>query len=217
MGQEQRRRFIAATIYISVLALIQFCVVEPSWVPSKNHLWLLNGLASLIFGFFLTNPHYTSPAGAAANGFVASVSMLTALAVLPADDQSRIVIWVVLIFACVVLAASVLIGALPDHLSPFTGGAGSLVKRAVVSVGAPRVIFSIVMLATVWAVHRSEPLEVFFILGAWGAILGFNPVEKIWVFFGALLTERSSASSKVVGEIAAHQMPGIALVRVKWS
>src|SRR5690606_4704001 len=80
--------------------------------------------------------------------------------------------------------------------------------------GSPNVIFSVVILTCVWLFHRDRPTEVFTILSAWTIIVAVQPFEvllslRAWWYEGS----PGPVPEELVGEIAAHQSPGIVLIR----
>lgn len=86
--------------------------------------------------------------------------------------------------------------------------------RAAQGLGSPNVIFTIVILTSVWLFHLERPLEAFAIVSVWTVIVVFKPVEAIGSFIDWWKAQPSSFNSEtVIGEIAAHQSPGIVLVR----
>jgi len=62
-------------VYAVVLAAIQYFIVDSGFTPNEKIIWLLNGVASLLFASRLLNPHFTPPADAATNGFVGFASI----------------------------------------------------------------------------------------------------------------------------------------------
>ena len=90
----------------------------------------------------------------------------------------------------------------------------AVVDRVGRAFGAPTVIFTVVILAAVWVFHRSEPVQVFAILAATLVIVAFAPIDRLLAFFSWVGNIKFRAPpAGVVGLIAAHQSPGIVLVR----
>ena len=140
-----RQRVIALVLYAIILLLVHYYVVQPSFLPSEKVLWLFNGIASLLFGSRLLNPHFTPPAGAATNGFFVIVAMLAAsLAITPASND-LIVVVIVGIFGALVLLTSifVLLKRAPGGLEvrPWLIAFDQAVRK----LGSPTVIYTRVM------------------------------------------------------------------------
>lgn len=71
MSAQAKDRVISLLIYAVLLAVIQYFLIETGFTQNENAIWFYNGVASLLFGSRLLNPHFTPPAHAATNGFVA--------------------------------------------------------------------------------------------------------------------------------------------------
>ena len=76
VATETRNRIISFLVYALVLVVIQYEVVPTGLTPDEHALWFYTGFASLLFGSRLLNPHFTPPADAATNGFVALTAMV---------------------------------------------------------------------------------------------------------------------------------------------
>ena len=209
-----RHRVIALVLYAITLMVVHYFVVQPSFLPSAKVLWFYNGTASLLFGSRLLNPHFTPPAGAATNGFFVILAMLAAsLAITPASADIAVVV-IVGLFGAVVLLTSifVLLVRAPAGLRarPWLIGLDKIVR----TLGSPTVIYTTVILAAVWLFHIERPMEVFAILGTWTVIVALGPVEGALRLLGIVhgLVARKW-SSGIVGVIAAHQSPGMVLIR----
>ena len=209
-----RQRVIALVLYAIILLLVHYYVVQPSFLPSEKVLWLFNGIASLLFGSRLLNPHFTPPADAATNGFFVIVAMLAAsLAITPASND-LIVVVIVGIFGALVLLTSifVLLKRAPGGLEvrPWLIAFDQAVRK----LGSPTVIYTIVILAAVWLFHTDQPLETFAILATWAAIVTLAPVEGMLrqiENLQRLVSEKYARQT--LGVIAAHQSPGVVLIR----
>lgn len=211
---EATHRVIALIIYTITLMIVHYFLIESSFLPSEKVLWLYNGIASLLFGSRLLNPHFTPPAGAATNGFLVILAMLAASMAVPPNTVDLKMVIGIGTFGALVLTASliVLIARTPAGLETRTwlDGLDQTVRR----LGSPNVIYTAVVLGAVWLFHRDTPIEVIAILATWTVIVALMPVE------GALAVARllwnlgtGKLPSRVVGVIAAHQSPGIVLVR----
>ena len=209
-----RQRVVALILYTIVLMVVHYLVIEPNFLPSKKVLWFYNGIASLLFGTRLLNPHFTPPADAATNGFWVVLAMLAAsLAVAPWTVDIAVVGGIGL-FGALVLGASLLVILVRRPAGPETRlwlvGLDETVRR----LGSPNVIYTAVILGAVWLFHRERPEEVLAILATWTVIVTLGPVEGTQRLVGTLrglVTEEWP--DRVIGVIAAHQSPGIVLIR----
>lgn len=209
----EKHRAVALVAYVLILGLVHYAFVAPSLVPSDKAIWLYSGIASLLFGTLLLNPHFTPPSGAAANGFVIVITMLGAWpAVQHPSADAELVIWLGSFGAFLFLIAVVVLFA--------RAPAGLETRRWVLildltarRLGTPA-IFTSVIVGAVWLFHRDAPVQVFAILSTWTIIVALKPVEGViaWAtrarsFFDA------SVDSKVLGIVAAYQTPGVVLIR----
>ena len=82
------------------------------------------------------------------------------------------------------------------------------------ALGAPNVIYTVVIIAAVWVFHRSDPLQVFSILTVTLVIVAFAPVDRLLAFYSWIGNLNFRAPPEgIIGVIAAHQSPGIVLIR----
>ena len=209
-----RHRVIALVAYAIVLMAVQYFMVEPSFLPSEKVLWFYNGIASLLFGSRLLNPHFTPPADAATNGFLVVLAMLAAsLGVERGTYDFGVVIGIGLFGAAVLAAAlCVLLIRAPVGLETRSWliGFDQIARR----LGSPKVAYTIVMLGAVWLFHRAQPEEVLAILTTWTVIVALEPVEGALRIAGLLQGLAAEKwPSRVIGVIAAHQSPGMVLIR----
>jgi len=87
-------------------------------------------------------------------------------------------------------------------------------ERAIVGLGSPNILFGILIGAAVWLFHRNAPVEVFAILATFIAITVFRPLEAMAKYVLWFLDRPKPINqADIIGSIAAHQSPGIVLVR----
>ena len=209
-----RHRVIALILYAAILMVVHYFIVQPSFHPSEKTLWLYNGIAGLLFGSRLLNPYFTPPADAATNGFLLILAMLAAsLPITPASGDLAIIIIVGLFGAFVLLTSIfVLLIRAPAGLEarPWLIGCDRAVRR----LGSPTVIYTTVIFTVVWLFHRGQTTETFAILTTWPVIVTLSPVEEVLRHIEKLqrlVSEKRSV--RTLGVIAAHQSPGVVLIR----
>jgi hypothetical protein len=214
MVSESKVRVVALVIYAAILAAIQVFIVDTRLVPNENSIWLYNGIASLLFGSRLLNPHFTPPADAATNSFIALASIVAASLVVPPSTYDAILLWVVAAFCGLICVCSILVLLVRAPIGLETRAWVKLIDRAVRNLGNPNVIFTIVILVAVWLFHRTRPHEVFAIISAWTIITFLKPIEGLLALISLANAQTPPFSSdRLVGSIAAHQSPGIVLIR----
>ena len=209
-----RFRVYGLIVYSVVLILIQYNIVRTGLTPNVNSIWLLSGFASLLFGSRLLNPHFTPPADAATNSFVAFAGVLAGATAVPVDTAEVLLVYLAAIFCAMILFVSIIVLLVRAPLGIEPRPWVRIADRAVRGLGSPSVIFTIVLLLSIWLFHRNQPLEVFAIVAAWAIIVAIRPVEAILEYFEWSFGEPDILTKEnVIGEIVAHQSPGIVLVR----
>ncbi|MDT3684037.1 MAG: DUF87 domain-containing protein [Pseudorhodoplanes sp.] len=214
-GKRQTQHRVAGlAIYAAVLGIIQYFVVVSGFTPNENSIWLLSGFASLLFGSRLLNPHFTPPADSATNSFMALAALLASSLAVQPESADWWLLWTTIVFCAAVCLVSVLVLLVRPPIGMETRPVVRLADRAVRSLGSPVVIFTIVILLCVWLFHRTRPHEVIAILSTWAMIVVLRPVESVLDFVGwAREHWNVLRPDQIVGAIAAHQSPGIVLVR----
>ncbi|WP_111641801.1 ATP-binding protein [Marinimicrobium alkaliphilum] len=210
---DKKGRTTATVLYLIALVIIQWAVIGQGFPINEKLLWFANGVASLLLGSRLLNPHFVPPADVATNSFVAAGTLIAAVAAKPALQSDLIIIW--LAFSACTLCFLISIVVL---LVKRTHGRESRpwalsVERAVKAFGAPRTIFTLVILILAWVFHRASPIEIYAILTTWALIVAFDPIEALWQFAGWVHGQFDQDEPDVLGTVAAHQAPGIVLIR----
>lgn len=207
-------RVISLVVYALLLFVIQWKFVATGLTPNENAIWAYSGFASLLFGSRLLNPHFTPPADAATNSFVALAAIVAGSQVVRADSWEMTLIWAIAIFCAVTCLASIVVLLIRVPVGIETRLSVRAVDRLVRSLGSPSVIFTVVILACIWLFHRTRIDEAFAILTAWAVIVTLRPVEAFLAFGNWVSEQRGTVHRQaVIGPIAAHQSPGIVLVR----
>jgi len=206
-------RVSATLVYLIALALIQWFLIGTGFPIDEKLLWFANGFASLILGSRLLNPHFVPPADAATNAFVAAGTLFAALSAKPTDQSDLIIIKLALVICTLCFIASIIVLLLKRGHGLETRKWLLSLERAAKGFGAPRTIFTLVILVLVWVFHRSSTTELYAILTAWTLIVALDPVESIVQFFGWLKDKINVENIDVLGVVAARQSPGLVLIR----
>jgi uncharacterized protein len=210
----EKQRVLALVGYVLWLCALQFFVIEPTVLPNEKTLWLYSGIASLLFGSHLLNPHFTPPAVAAVNGFFALSGAVAATVAIPPTSADAYLLWGLAVVSGLILISSLLVLVKRAPIGLDNPAWITNLDRAVRSLGGPKVIFTWVMLVFVWVFHRTQPVQVFAILASWGVIVALSPIESLLAYISRLRRMSSDNSlPRIVGVIAAHQSPGIVLIR----
>lgn len=214
MRSEPKVRAFALALYLIALVAIQYWCVGSQLMPNENAIWLYSGIASLLFGSRLLNPYFTAPADSATNGFVALMAILPAFPIVRPWTADAYVLAAITAFCALVSAGAVTVIIVRRAQGAQQTRLVSALDRAVKGLGSPRIIFSALIIAAVWLFHRDAPAEVFAILAVLTVILVFEPIENAVAFVGWVMgLPGPLAKADIVGTIAAHQSPGIVLIR----
>lgn len=212
--QKARYRVASLLIYTALLALVQVRVVSTGFTPNENAIWLYSGFASLLFGSRLLNPHFTPPADAATNAFMALAALLAGSLVVAPGGTDAALLWSGIALCAGICVVSILVLLIRPPVGPETRPLVRLADKAVRGLGSPIVIFTIVILLCVWLFHRTRAVEVAALLSAWAVIVVLRPVESVLGLMDWAATQWGVAKTDhVIGAIAAYQSPGIVLVR----
>lgn len=214
MISEAKVRAVALVFYIAILLTVQDLFVDSGLRPNENAIWLYGGIASLLFGSRILNPYFTPPSGALINGVTALLALVSALPVVEPWTPNAYVLGATISFCAVVALVSIvlLIFRAPMGEEPSTGW--RVFERAVVGLGSPNILFGVLVMAAVWLFHRNAPIEMFAILATFVAITVFRPVEALAKYVLWFLDRPKPINrADLIGSVAAHQSPGIVLVR----
>ncbi|WP_185961213.1 helicase HerA domain-containing protein [Telmatospirillum sp. J64-1] len=213
-GRQTRHRVVGLLIYAALLGVVQYSVVTTGFTPNENAIWLYSGFASLLFGSRLLNPHFTPPADAATNAFMALAALIAGSLGVAPDSADSTLLWSVIALCTAICIVSVLVLLIRPPVGAETRRIVRLADKAVRSLGSPVVIFTIVILLCVWLFHRTRADEVAVILSAWAVIVVLRPVESVLGFVDWAREQWGVVrADQVIGAIAAYQSPGIVLVR----
>lgn len=214
MISEAQIRAVALILYIAVLVAVQSLFIDSGLKPNENAIWLYGGIASLLFGSLILNPYFTPPAGALINGVTAMLALVSALPVVVPWTADAYVLGATIGFCSVVAAISISLLIFRPPLGEEPSTTWRVFERAVVGLGSPNIIFGVLITAAVWLFHRNAPTEIFAILATFIVISVFRPLEAL-TKYGLWFLERPMPINRadLIGSVAAHQSPGIVLVR----
>lgn len=214
MISDAKVRAIALVLYIAVLLIVQGLFVDSGLMPNENAIWLYGGIASLLFGSRILNPYFTPPSGALINGVTGLLALLSALPVVTPWTPDAYVLGATIGFCSVVALVSMLLLIFRAPMGEEPSIVWRVFERAVIGLGSPNILFGVLITASVWLFHRNAPVEVFAILGTFIVITVFRPLEAtakyiLWFLDRPKLVNHAD----LIGSVAAHQSPGIVLVR----
>jgi uncharacterized protein len=211
---DARIRAVLLVVYLVILALVQAQLISSGLTLDNKAIWLVSGVVSLLFGSRLINPHFTPPADSLTNAIAALLAILPAVPAIPSGTWDALVLGTAIGLFALVSLVSLLV--LIFRASP--GQEQSLpwqvCEKAVKGLGSPNIIYTVVIIVAVWLFHRQQPLEVFAILTTLAVITIIRPLESIVDYIGAFWNHGPILRREdIVGTVAAHQSPGIVLIR----
>jgi hypothetical protein len=214
MLSESKLRAIALIVYLVALVAVQALIIDTGLSPNENSIWLYSGVASLLLGSRIVNPYFTPPADTLTNAFTAFLALIPALPVVRSSTADAYVLGSAVGLCVMVAGMSLLVLILRPEPGVEPAPMWRLIDKAVKGLGSPNVIFSLLILASVWIFHRDKPIEVFAILTSLLVIVFFRPLESFGAYVLWFLNRpKPLRGLNIVGSVAAHQSPGIVLVR----
>ena len=214
MISDGKIRAIALVFYIAALLFVQGLFVDSGLRPNENAIWLYGGIASLLFGSRILNPYFTPPSGALINGVTGLLALLSALPVVAPWTSDACVLGATIGFCSIIALVSLLLLIFRAPMGKEPSTAWRVFERAVIGLGSPNILFGVLITASVWLFHRNAPVEVFAILGTFIVITVFRPLEAVAKYILWFLDRPKPVSrADLIGSVAAHQSPGIVVVR----
>jgi len=214
MPSDAKIRSFSLLIYLAIMVFVQATMIDTGLTPNSNAIWLYSGIASLLLGSRLLNPYFTPPADSLTNAFAALLAIIPAAQEIAPWTQDAYVLAAVVAYGSILSIAAV--GVLLTRPSPGiqAGMVWRLFDRAVKGLGDPHIIFTVLVLASAWLFHRDTPLEMFAILATLTVIVVLKPLESIAAYLVWWLGQPKALSgANAIGTVAAHQSPGIVLIR----
>lgn len=214
MISDAKIRAIALVFYVVVLVIVQGLFVDSGLRPNENAIWLYGGIANLLFGSRILNPYFTPPSGALINGVTGLLALLSGLPVVAPWTPDAYVLGATIGFCAFVALVSLLLLIFRAPMGEEPSTAWRVFERAVIGLGSPNILFGVLITAAVWLFHRNAPVEVFAILGTFIVVTVFRPLEAVAKYVLWFLDRPKPVNrADVIGSVAAHQSPGIILVR----
>lgn len=211
----QKTRFILLIIEAGILCLASWVAFGQIFPPDgEKGFWFYTALLGLILGTRLDTPFYARPADVVL--YAAPAAIALALVNTWSKWESGIkVAFVVAVFFCVIVG---ILGAiailLKDMKQPWQQRVSNAARVLAETLGAPRAIYTVVILFALYAFHFQSPRESTTILFAWVLTAVLSPLESS-VRIGRRLMRIFKPDTIIDsdGEVVAYQTPGLILVR----
>jgi hypothetical protein len=211
----QGRRLTILLIEIVVLSVASKIALGTFLPPNGNQgFWFYTGLLGLIFGSRLDTPFFAKPADVILYAAPAAVALALAND-WTVWDSGRKVAFVIAVFYCAAVAIIGGIAILTKDSPREPVQRASNVARVLGEVlGAPRIIYTVVVVFAIYAFHSGSAREVGVLALAWMLTAILSPLEGSVRLFDRMKAILAGAQRPgVAGEVAAYQTPGLVLIR----
>lgn len=208
-------RVVILFIYVAILFLINWIVFD-QWYPpfGVKGFWFYASLLSLLLGSHLITPYYNKPVDAIAYGVPAFIALMLINAWGTWNATEKTVFLIGMLFCLIVAIVAFVSILLKDSKHDFIKNISECCRYFSDYFGSPKVVYSVVLLLSLYLFHRQSARELFFIGIAWALTVALHPCETLYRFFKKVKSIWSMGiPSHIVGEIAAYQIPGIVLIR----
>ena len=212
---EQRTRLGVLVIYTCILFIANYIAFHQLLPPNgAKGLWFYSGFASILLGNLLVTPFFTKPVDAISYSVVAIIAMYSVLNWAEWQTFEKILFVVTLCYFFFVLLISFISIILKDSANNKLQSWSNIFKILSDYLGNQGVIFSTIILFSLSVFHRESSVETFVITLAWVFMVIIKPDELFFKVYNKIaIILGSSNSTYAIGDIAAYQTPGIALVR----
>lgn len=214
----QQTRVLILGIYLGFLFIISKLAFGV-WLPpsSEKGMWFYAGMASLVLGYLLNNPHFAPPKDVFTYAVAALISIIT-LGVF--QNQQRFgfdyFLWQsIILYSILILVISLTAIFSKDATSNFGKKVKDISYLFSGRLGTPKVIFSVLYLFALVVFHRDVQREYLYISLAWAIIIAIQPLETvadILIRLREILRQKISQQIKF-GEIVGYQFPNILLIK----
>lgn len=214
----QQTRVLILGIYLGFLFIISKLAFGV-WLPpsSEKGMWFYAGMASLVLGYLLNNPHFAPPKDVFTYAVAALISIIT-LGVF--QNQQRFgfdyFLWQsMILYSILILVISLTAIFSKDATSNFGKKVKDISYLFSGRLGTPKVIFSVLYLFALVVFHRDVQREYLYISLAWAIIIAIQPLETvadILIRLREILRQKISQQIKF-GEIVGYQFPNILLIK----
>lgn len=207
-------RLVYLILYLAFLFLINFLAFDQLMpLTTSKGLWFYAGAAALILGSQLSTPFFTSPA----NAFSYLVSAIIAIYSFDAPPTTYLGNFLrqsIIIFCFVMLVVCIVNITLKDSRVRILHNISEGCRVLADYLGRPGFVFSLIIIYSMWVYHNESLKELFFIGTAGIVIVSQQPLETFGEMFQRIQSIwRPKLAPVIIGEIFAHQPPGLFLIR----
>ncbi|MHB8471536.1 MAG: ATP-binding protein [Gammaproteobacteria bacterium] len=211
----QKVRFILLIIEAGVLCLASWVAFGRIFPPDgEKGFWFYTALLGLILGARLDTPFYARPADVVLYAAPAAIALALVNTWGKWDSGVRVAFVVAVTFCVIAGMLGVVAILLKDTKQPWLQRVSNAARVLAETLGAPRAIYTVVILFALYAFHFQSPIESTTILFAWVLTAVLSPLESSMRIGRKLM--RIFKQDTIIdsdGEVVAYQTPGLILVR----
>ena len=211
----QKTRFILLIIEAGILCLASWAAFGQIFPPDgEKGFWFYTALLGLILGSRLDTPFYARPADVVLYAAPAAIALALVNTWGKWDSGVRVAFVVAVTFCVITGLLGVVAILLKDTRQPWLQRVSNAARVLAETLGAPRTIYTVVILFAIYAFHFQSPVESTTILIAWVLTAVLSPLEAS-VRIGRRLMRILKPDTIIDsdGEVVAYQTPGLILVR----
>lgn len=208
------QRIISLVMYSIALLVVQKYFFDKSLLPGDQSLWLYSGLFAVLISSRLTNPYFTPPLDALLNAFAAFTAIAACLTSTALIQQSHVIIYTTLFFYgfvfVIAFVAMVAKNLWPQSQNKYLAYNDRLAQK----LGNASILFTVVIVTSVWLFHYSSTFEVYTILCIWPLIAFVHPIEEAFAFVTWARNQTRNKKLDYYGTVVAYQIPNLALIKI---
>ena len=215
LALSQKTRFLLLLFEVGILCLASWFAFGRIFPPDgEKGFWFYTALLGLILGSRLDTPFYAKPADVVLYAALAAVALMLGSTWDKWDSGIRVAFVIALTFCVIVGVLGAVAILAKDTKRPWPQRISNAARVLAEALGAPRIIFTVVIVFALYAFHSQKPVELAAIASAWILTAILSPLES-FVRIGRRLERifRPDAIIDSDGEVVAYQTPGLILVR----
>ena len=210
----QRNRVLVLLLECAIIVFCSyFAFGQPIPPTTDKGLWFYTALFSIILGNRILTPYYIKPID------VVSYSLPAIFALIYLNDANwgateKALFYLALgVCSLLTIAAFIQILTKDSTREPVRLFSESL-RLSLTELGRPQLIYSLVMLFSIWTFHRESASEVFWIGLAWALTVASSPIESLFKLVKKIYgLWKLGAVPEFYGDVVAYQKPNIILFR----
>jgi len=211
----QKTRFILLVAEILILCAASWIAFGSVFPPDGDSgFWFYTALLGLLLGSRLDTPFFVKPADVVLYAAPAAVALALVNSWGQWNDGVRVAYCMAMVFCILagLLGATAIL--MMDKKKESWQRVSNAARVLAETLGAPRIIYSVVIGFALFAFHTTSPKQFGVITAAWVLIVFLSPLEGFFRISQRLRRIfKPNAVFEADGEVVAYQTPGLILVR----